>query len=92
MGGGFCRVESALHCINNETEFPPMKDLTQIVLVMGRVFSLTDERLTDAEGGMICWTGWGGGNGGGMCGCRPGSPQIYSSHLGAATGVRADAQ
>lgn len=39
-----------------------------------------------------CVGGVGGFTGGGMCGCPPGSPQIYSSHLGAATGARADAE
>lgn len=36
-------------------------------MMIGRGLSLTDERLTDAEGGMICWPGpekeWGGGGG-----------------------------
>lgn len=34
----------------------------------------------------------GEGSGGGVRGCPPGSPQIYSSHLGAAAGARADAK
>lgn len=34
----------------------------------------------------------GEGIGGGMCGCPPGLPQIYSSDLGAATEARAVAE